>query len=296
MWEVIGHWIVERVVVLPDDDSIRSPDKAEMEFRPLGVTIQFTEQLVAFRRWKLDNTAAINRHVDEQVPSAIPRIAGHQWMNDWRGVLHRFRFLFRIPALGILSCRHAMVAMQALDPFLQSIGKCVIRSRKAGEHGVTTDGRQYLRVKRKDAGRQFAELMVHVPEIDLLLFIGSGMDGADFRWMVSIHDHVFLHGRAEDPQKFRVLMWREVLIAKHKNFAVGQNLSEFPLRFQAWLSQVDPRNLGAQRGHDWTLIDMRERPGRDWSYRSKGFKSVMRALARYRGQARYRQYVGLCHS
>jgi len=70
----------------------------------------------------------------------------------------------------------------------------------------------------------------------------------------------------------------------------------WPLRFQAWLSQVDPGNLGAQRRHDWTLLDMRERPGRARSYRSKGFKAVMRALARYRGQARDRQYVGLCHS
>jgi hypothetical protein len=147
MWEVVGDWIVERVVVLPGDDSIWSPDKAEMEFRPLGVTIQFTEQLVAFRRCKLDNAAAIDRYVDEQVPSAIPRIAGHQRMNDWWGVLQRFRFLFRIPALGILGCRHAMVAMQALDPFLQFIGKCVISCREAGEQRVTTDGRQYLRVK-----------------------------------------------------------------------------------------------------------------------------------------------------
>ena len=70
-----------------------------------------------------------------------------------------------------------------------------------------------------------------------------------------IHDHVFLHGRAEDPQEFRVLMWREVLIAKHENFAVGQRLSEFPLRLHAWLSQVDPGNLGAQRGYDWTRIE-----------------------------------------
>ena len=91
-------------------------------------------------------------------------------------------------------------------------------------------------------------------------------------------------------------MWREILIAKHKNFAVGQRLSEFPLRFQAWLSQVDPGNLGAQRRHDCTRIEMRERPGRDWSYRSKGFKSVMCALASYLGQTPYRYYVGLCHS
>ena len=69
--------------------------------------------------------------------------------------------------------------------------------------------------------------MVHVPEIDLLLFIVPGMDGADLRGVVSIHDHVFLHGRTEDPQEFRVLMWREVLIAKHKNLAIGQHLSEF---------------------------------------------------------------------
>src|SRR3984957_10151258 len=112
-----------------------------------------------------------------------------------------------------------MVAMQAPDPFLQFIGKCVISCREAGEQRVTTDGRQYLCVKRKDAGWQFAERMVHVPEIDLLLFIGSGMDGADFRWVVSIHHHVFLHGRAENRQKLRGLMWREVLIAKHKSFA-----------------------------------------------------------------------------
>ena len=136
--------------------------------------------------------------------------------------------------------------------------------------------------------------MVHVPEIDLLLFIGSGMNGADFRWVVSIHDHIFLHGRAEDAQKFRVLTWRELLITKHKNFAVGQHLSEFPLRVQAWLSEVDPGNLGAQRRYDWTLMDTRERPARDWSYRSKGFKSVMCALAWYRG--RPCRYVGLCRS
>jgi hypothetical protein len=219
MWEVVGHWIVERVVVLPDNDCIRSPDQAEMEFRPPGVTIQLTEQFVAFRRRKLDNATAINRYVHEQVPLAIPRITGHQWMNDWRSVLHRFRFLFRIPTLGVLCCRHAMVAMQSLDPFLQFIGQCVISCRAAGEQRV--DRRQYLRVKRKDAGRQLAERMVHVPEIDLLLLIGSGMDGADFRWVASIHDHVFLHGRAEDPQKIRILIRREVLIAKHKNFAVG---------------------------------------------------------------------------
>jgi hypothetical protein len=91
-------------------------------------------------------------------------------------------------------------------------------------------------------------------------------------------------------------MRREVLIAKHENFAVGQGLSKFLLRLHAWLLQVDPGNLGAQRGHDWTRINMRERPGRDWSYRPKAFKSMMCALARYRGQVLCRQYVGLCHS
>jgi len=29
MWEVVGHRIVERVVVLPDNDGIRSPGKAK---------------------------------------------------------------------------------------------------------------------------------------------------------------------------------------------------------------------------------------------------------------------------
>ena len=83
MWEVVGHRIVECVAVLPDDDGIWSPYKAKMEFRPLGVTIQFTEQFVAFRGWELDYAATIDRcDVDKQVPSAIPWIAGHQWMND----------------------------------------------------------------------------------------------------------------------------------------------------------------------------------------------------------------------
>jgi hypothetical protein len=138
--------------------------------------------------------------------------------------------------------------------------------------------------------------MVHMPEIDLLLFIGSCMDGAHFRRVVSIHHHVFLHGRAEDPQEIRVLMWREVLIAKHKHFAIGQRLSEFPSRLKVWLSQVDPGDLGAERGHDWTRIDMRESLPRDRFHWSKGFKSVMCSLARYRGQATYRQCVGLYHS
>ena len=54
MGEVVGHGIVERVVVLPDNHGIRSPSEAKMEFRPLGVAIQFTEQLVSFRGGKLD--------------------------------------------------------------------------------------------------------------------------------------------------------------------------------------------------------------------------------------------------
>jgi hypothetical protein len=91
-------------------------------------------------------------------------------------------------------------------------------------------------------------------------------------------------------------MWREVLIAKHKNLAIGQHLSEFPLRLWAWLSQIDPGNLGAERGHDWTRIDMRESLGRDCFQRLKGFKSVMGSLAWHRGLAPYRECVGLCHS
>src|SRR6185312_11610403 len=137
--------------------------------------------------------------------------------------------------------------------------------------------------------------MVHVPEIDLLLFIGSCMDGADLRRVVFIHHHVFLHGCAEDLQEIRVLMRREVLIAKHKNLAIGQRLPEFPSRLQTRPPQVDPGNLGAERGRDWTRIEMRESPRGDWSDRSKGFKSVMGTLTWYRGQARYRQCVGLCH-
>ena len=77
MREVVGHRIVERVVVLPDDHGIRQPGKAEMEFRPLDMAIQFTKQLIAFRCWELDNAATINRYVDEQVPPAILWIAGH---------------------------------------------------------------------------------------------------------------------------------------------------------------------------------------------------------------------------
>ena len=84
------------------------------------------------------------------------------------------------------------------------------------------------------------------------------MDGADFRRVVSIRHHVFLHGRAKDPQEVRVLIWREVLIAKHKNFAIGQRLSEFPSRLKAWLSQVNPGDLGAERGHDWTRDDIKK--------------------------------------
>ena len=66
--------------------------------------------------------------------------------------------------------------------------------------------------------------MIHVPEIDSLVFVGPDVNGANLGRMPIVDLHVLLYRRSEEAHEVGVLMGCHFLIADYKNLAVYQRL------------------------------------------------------------------------